>query len=59
VIEHHSNGYRLMPSPNLIASSLALRTTDTALCVMEGIVNLTRGRVARRTIRPMNTRCTQ
>ena len=34
VNEHHSNGYGLMPSPNLIASSLARRTTDTALCVM-------------------------
>ena len=27
VNEHHSNGYGLMPSPNLIASSLARRTT--------------------------------
>jgi alkanesulfonate monooxygenase SsuD/methylene tetrahydromethanopterin reductase-like flavin-dependent oxidoreductase (luciferase family) len=34
VNEHHSNGYGLMPSPNLIASSLARRTRDTALCVM-------------------------
>jgi alkanesulfonate monooxygenase SsuD/methylene tetrahydromethanopterin reductase-like flavin-dependent oxidoreductase (luciferase family) len=34
VNEHHSNGYGLMPSPNLIASALARRTTDTALCVM-------------------------
>jgi hypothetical protein len=34
VNEHHSNGYGLMPSPNLIASSLARRTTNTALCVM-------------------------
>jgi alkanesulfonate monooxygenase SsuD/methylene tetrahydromethanopterin reductase-like flavin-dependent oxidoreductase (luciferase family) len=34
VNEHHSNGYGLMPSPNLIASSLARRTTDTAICVM-------------------------
>ncbi|MGE0418105.1 MAG: LLM class flavin-dependent oxidoreductase, partial [Acetobacteraceae bacterium] len=32
--EHHSNGYGLMPSPNLIASSLARRTTNTAICVM-------------------------
>ena len=33
--EHHSNGYGLMPSPNLIASSLARRANpDTALCVM-------------------------
>jgi alkanesulfonate monooxygenase SsuD/methylene tetrahydromethanopterin reductase-like flavin-dependent oxidoreductase (luciferase family) len=34
VNEHHSNGYGLMPSPNLIASALARRTSDTALCVM-------------------------
>ncbi|MCZ6748819.1 MAG: LLM class flavin-dependent oxidoreductase [SAR324 cluster bacterium] len=34
VNEHHSNGYGLMPSPNLIAASLARRTFDTALCVM-------------------------
>ena len=34
VNEHHYNGYGLMPSPNLIASSLARRTTDTALCVL-------------------------
>src|SRR5690242_1934447 len=33
VNEHHSNGYGLMPSPNLIASALARRTTDTAICV--------------------------
>jgi len=32
--EHHSNGYGLMPSPNLIASALARRTLDTAICVM-------------------------
>ncbi len=34
VNEHHSNGYGLMPSPNLIATSLARRTTETAICVM-------------------------
>ncbi len=34
VNEHHSNGYGLMPSPNLIAASLARRTTETAICVM-------------------------
>ena len=34
VNEHHSNGYGLMPSPNLVASSLARRTADTALCVL-------------------------
>ena len=32
--EHHSNAYGLMPSPNLIASTLARRTLDTAICVM-------------------------
>jgi len=34
VNEHHSNGYGLMPSPNLIATSLSRRTTNTAICVM-------------------------
>jgi len=34
VNEHHSNGYGMMPSPNLIASSLARRTRDAALIVM-------------------------
>jgi alkanesulfonate monooxygenase SsuD/methylene tetrahydromethanopterin reductase-like flavin-dependent oxidoreductase (luciferase family) len=34
VNEHHSNGYGIMPSPNLIAASLARRTTDAAICVM-------------------------
>jgi len=34
VNEHHSNGYGLMPSPNLIASSLARRSTDAAICVI-------------------------
>ena len=34
VNEHHSNGYGLMPSPNLIASALARRTTGVPLCVM-------------------------
>ena len=29
-----SNGYGLMPSPNLIAATLARRTRDTAICVM-------------------------
>ena len=33
--EHHSNGYGLMPSPNLIAASLARRANpNTAICVM-------------------------
>ena len=34
VNEHHSNGYGLMPSPNLIAASLARRTRDTAIVVL-------------------------
>jgi alkanesulfonate monooxygenase SsuD/methylene tetrahydromethanopterin reductase-like flavin-dependent oxidoreductase (luciferase family) len=34
VNEHHANGYGLMPSPNLIASALARRTTNAMLCVM-------------------------
>jgi hypothetical protein len=34
VNEHHSNGYGLMPSPNLVASALARRTFDAALCVL-------------------------
>ncbi len=34
VNEHHSNGYGMMPSPNLIAASLARRTRDAALIVM-------------------------
>ena len=34
VNEHHSNGYGLMPSPNLIASALARRTNDVSLCIL-------------------------
>jgi alkanesulfonate monooxygenase SsuD/methylene tetrahydromethanopterin reductase-like flavin-dependent oxidoreductase (luciferase family) len=34
VNEHHSNGYGLMPSPNLMAAALARRTHDAALVVM-------------------------
>jgi alkanesulfonate monooxygenase SsuD/methylene tetrahydromethanopterin reductase-like flavin-dependent oxidoreductase (luciferase family) len=34
VNEHHSNGYGLMPSPNLMASALARRTRDAAIIVM-------------------------
>jgi alkanesulfonate monooxygenase SsuD/methylene tetrahydromethanopterin reductase-like flavin-dependent oxidoreductase (luciferase family) len=32
--EHHQNGYGLMPSPNLIAATLARRTSRSALCVI-------------------------
>ena len=34
VNEHHSNAYGLMPSPNLMAATLARRTRDTALIVL-------------------------
>ena len=34
VNEHHANAYGLMPSPNLIASSLARRTRDAAIVLM-------------------------
>ena len=32
--EHHQNAYGLMPSPNIIAASLARRTDDVALVVL-------------------------
>ncbi len=34
VNEHHANGYGLMPSPNLVASALARRTSEAAICVL-------------------------
>jgi alkanesulfonate monooxygenase SsuD/methylene tetrahydromethanopterin reductase-like flavin-dependent oxidoreductase (luciferase family) len=34
VNEHHSNGYGLMPSPNLMAAALARRTERVPICVM-------------------------
>ena len=34
VNEHHQNGYGLMPSPNLVASTLARETRDAAIVVM-------------------------
>lgn len=40
VNEHHANAYGLMPSPNLIASTLARETTDAAICVMGNSVAL-------------------
>jgi len=40
VNEHHANGYGLMPSPNLIASTLARETSDAAICVMGNSVAL-------------------
>jgi alkanesulfonate monooxygenase SsuD/methylene tetrahydromethanopterin reductase-like flavin-dependent oxidoreductase (luciferase family) len=38
--EHHQNGYGLMPSPNLIAASLARRTEDIALLVLGASIAL-------------------
>jgi alkanesulfonate monooxygenase SsuD/methylene tetrahydromethanopterin reductase-like flavin-dependent oxidoreductase (luciferase family) len=32
--KHHSNGYGMMPSPNLIAATLTRRTRDAAICVI-------------------------
>lgn len=40
VNEHHANGYGLMPSPNLIAASLARRTRDAALVIMGNSIAL-------------------
>jgi alkanesulfonate monooxygenase SsuD/methylene tetrahydromethanopterin reductase-like flavin-dependent oxidoreductase (luciferase family) len=40
VNEHHQNGYGLMPSPNLIAASLARRTTNAKLVLMGNSVAL-------------------
>ena len=40
VNEHHNNGYGLMPSPNLIASVLANRTTRAAITVLGNSVAL-------------------
>ena len=40
VNEHHSNGYGLMPSPNLIAMALARSTRDAALCILGNSIAL-------------------
>jgi alkanesulfonate monooxygenase SsuD/methylene tetrahydromethanopterin reductase-like flavin-dependent oxidoreductase (luciferase family) len=40
VNEHHQNGYGLMPSPNLIAATLARRTRDAAIVVMGNSIAL-------------------
>ena len=40
VNEHHNNGYGLMPSPNLIASILASRTSQAAITVLGNSVAL-------------------
>src|SRR5215471_17072489 len=50
VNEHHSNGYGLMPSPNVMAGSLARRTRRASIVVMGNSVPLYNPviRVARR-----------
>ncbi len=40
VNEHHSNAYGLMPSPNLMASTLARRTSRAAIVVMGNSIAL-------------------
>jgi alkanesulfonate monooxygenase SsuD/methylene tetrahydromethanopterin reductase-like flavin-dependent oxidoreductase (luciferase family) len=40
VNEHHANGYGLMPSPNLMAATLARRTSDAAICVLGSSIAL-------------------
>jgi alkanesulfonate monooxygenase SsuD/methylene tetrahydromethanopterin reductase-like flavin-dependent oxidoreductase (luciferase family) len=40
VNEHHQNAYGLMPSPNLIAATLARRTQDVALVVLGNSIAL-------------------
>lgn len=40
VNEHHQNAYGLMPSPNLMAASLARRTRDTKIVIMGNSVAL-------------------
>ena len=40
VNEHHQNAYGLMPSPNLMAASLARRTNDAAVIVMGNSIAL-------------------
>jgi alkanesulfonate monooxygenase SsuD/methylene tetrahydromethanopterin reductase-like flavin-dependent oxidoreductase (luciferase family) len=40
VNEHHQNGYGLMPSPNIIAASLARRTSSSAICVIGNSIAL-------------------
>jgi alkanesulfonate monooxygenase SsuD/methylene tetrahydromethanopterin reductase-like flavin-dependent oxidoreductase (luciferase family) len=40
VNEHHQNAYGLMPSPNLIAATLARRTSRAAICVIGNSIAL-------------------
>ena len=40
VNEHHSNAYGMMPSPNVIAATMARRTRDAAICIMGNSIAL-------------------
>ena len=40
VNEHHQNGYGLMPSPNIIAATLARRTSRVGICVIGNSIAL-------------------
>jgi alkanesulfonate monooxygenase SsuD/methylene tetrahydromethanopterin reductase-like flavin-dependent oxidoreductase (luciferase family) len=40
VNEHHSNGYGMMPSPNIMMATLARRTKDVALIVLGNSIAL-------------------
>ena len=40
VNEHHANAYGMMPSPNLIAATMARRTRNAALCVLGNSIAL-------------------
>lgn len=40
VNEHHSNGYGMMPSPNIMAATLARRTQDCAIIILGNSVAL-------------------
>ena len=40
VNEHHSNAYGMMPSPNLMAATLARRTRDVAIIIMGNSIAL-------------------
>src|ERR687894_1679195 len=40
VNEHHSNAYGMMPSPNIMAATLARRTRDVALIVLGNSIAL-------------------
>jgi len=51
--EHHQNGYGLMPSPNLIAATLARRTSRAAICVIGNSI----AGYNRRSASPRSSRC--